>query len=98
MVKLKITLNGLIEGLESYRDLSLEDESASMNSVLCAIEGAQAAITEVQKRGYLWKYLYGSSDKAKVKGAVDLLTNAQEAIMTKIMLANAGALRGQFIT
>jgi hypothetical protein len=38
MVKLKVTLNGVIEGLQSYQDLSLEGPSKCIDSLLLAIE------------------------------------------------------------
>lgn len=47
MIKLKVTLNGIIEGLISYQDLSLEGPSKIIDSVLLAIEGAEQAMKEV---------------------------------------------------
>jgi hypothetical protein len=41
MVKLKITINGIIEGLESYQNSSLEGQSQVIDGVVVAIDGAQ---------------------------------------------------------
>lgn len=44
MMKLKVTLNGVIEGLQSYISLSLESKSKSIDSLRLAIENASKAV------------------------------------------------------
>lgn len=44
------------------------------------------------------KYLKGSKDKNDIEDCVDILETALKSLMTKIQLANEGALRGQNIT
>lgn len=44
MVKLKISLNDIIEGLISYQDLSLERPSKAIDSIILAIERAQQGL------------------------------------------------------
>lgn len=42
MVKLKVSLNGIIEGLLSYQDLSMESgKNKAIEGVLLAIDGAE---------------------------------------------------------
>ena len=98
MTKLKITLNGLIEGIESYQNLSIEGKSLTMDSILLAIEGAQKNLTIVRGRSAFWKYYYGSKDKETISDVIEVLTQCLEALTTKIKLANEGAIRGQNIT
>ena len=44
MIKLKVTLNGIIEGLLSYQDLSLEGPSKAIDSIILAIDGAHQGL------------------------------------------------------
>ena len=44
MMKLKVTLNGVIEGLQSYISLSLESKSKFIDSLRLAIENASKAV------------------------------------------------------
>ena len=98
MIKLKVTLNGIIEGLQSYQDLSIEGESKVIDSIMLAIDQAQSSVDQVMGRGFFSKYLMASSDKETISDAVALLECALESLMTKIHLANEGATRGQNIT
>lgn len=98
MIKLKVTINGIIEGLEAYKDLSQEGPSQVIDSIVLALEQAQIAVDEVRARGAFTKYIFGSKDKIKIQCAVDLLNTALESLLTKIKLANEGAIRGQNIT
>jgi hypothetical protein len=41
MINLKVMLNGIIEGLHSYQDLSLEGPSKVVDSISMAIEGSK---------------------------------------------------------
>jgi len=41
MINLKVMLNGIIEGLNSYQDLSLEGPSKVVESIYLAIEGSK---------------------------------------------------------
>lgn len=63
MIKLKVTLNGIIEGLISFQNLSLEGPGKIIDSILLAIEGAEEAMKRVKARGFFWKYAKGSMDK-----------------------------------
>ena len=94
MIKLKVTLNGIMEGLESYRNLSIEGESKCIDSVLISIDGAVDKLAEVRGRGFIWKYIKGSKDKEAIKEATEMLAKSLESLLTKIQLANAGAVRG----
>ena len=46
----------------------------------------------------LWKYWKGTMDKKMIEEAVEILEASLQALMTKIELANQGAIRGQNIT
>ena len=95
MVKLKVVLNGIIEGLLSYQDLSLESgKSHCIDSIFLAIDGAQQSMNLVNSRGFVSKYWNGTKDKNEVSDCVEILENALKALMTKIKLANQGAIRG----
>ena len=98
MTKLKVTLNGIIEGLESYLSLAVEGNSQVIDSIQLAIEGAANAMTKVQSRGCITQYAYAMGDGEMIENAVDLLENALESLLTKVQLANDGAERGKNIT
>jgi hypothetical protein len=44
MINLKVMLNGIIEGLLSFQDLSLEGPSKVIESIHLAIEGSKGAV------------------------------------------------------
>ena len=48
----------------------------------------------VNSRGFVSKYWNGTKDKNEVSDCVEILENALKALMTKIKLANQGAIRG----
>lgn len=99
MVKLKVSLNGIIEGLISYQDLSLESgPSKTIDGVLLAIEGAEIGIEKVKSRSGWRKYWYGINDLRDIEDCVDILETALKALQTKISLANEGAIRSTNIT
>ena len=97
-MKLKVTLNGVIEGIQSYMSLSLEGKSKSIDSIQLAIEEANKAVKTVQGRKFVTKYAFASKDKVSIIRVTALLRTALKALMTKIQLSNHGALRGQNIT
>ena len=88
MMKLKVTLNGVIEGLQSYISLSLEGKSKSIDSLRLAIENASMAVKQVQGRTCVTKYVNAYADKEAIGGSIELLNTALKALMTKIKLAN----------
>lgn len=99
MVRLKVSLNGIIEGLISYQDLSLETgPSKVIDGVVLAIEGAELGIEKVKGRTGLLKYWHGTNDLRDIEDCVDVLDTALKALQTKITLANEGAVRATNIT
>ena len=101
MINLKVTINGIIEGLQSYENLSLEGPSKVIESIDLAIQGAKGALEEVRanrKRGAVYKYFYGTADRKIILDAIEVLDLALESLMVKIRLANQGAIRAGNIT
>ena len=97
MINLKVVINGIVEGVRSYSDLSIETNSRVIESVRLAVKGAAGAIKEVranQKKGLLWKYLKGYRDREIITDAIEVLQAALDSMMTKISLAIQGAIRG----
>ena len=73
IVKLKIVLNGIIEGVESYKNLSLEGQSNVIDSLQLAVDGAMEAIKTVKARKGIKKIAYGSADKKTIDDATKVL-------------------------
>ena len=48
MLNLKVTLNGIIEGLYSYKNLSIEGNSRVIDSIHLAVTGAGEAVKQVR--------------------------------------------------
>ena len=48
MLNLKVTLNGIIEGLFSYKNLSIEGNSRVIDSIQLAVKGAGEAVKQVR--------------------------------------------------
>lgn len=51
-----------------------------------------------QKKGALYKYLYGTRDRRIILDAIEVLDLALESLMDKIKLSNEGAKRAKNIT
>ena len=76
MINLKVMLNGIIEGIMSYQDLSLEGNTQVILSVELAIKGSKNAIKlvrENQHRGAFYKYMYGTRDRRYILDAIEVL-------------------------
>lgn len=84
MTHLKITLNGVIEGLESFSNLSMETESLAVEGVRSALEAAQNDINTVKSRSGFMKYWKAGSDKGMIEDTVAVLNKALEGLMLKI--------------
>ena len=98
MTKLRLTINAVMEGIESYEALSMEGESPAIDSVRESMEGALRSVKIIKSRGFLMKYLKANGDKKELEEVIDLLNTALAGLETKIQLANDGAVRGQNIT
>ena len=98
IIKMKIVLNGIIEGVENYKNLSLEGQSNVIDSLQLAVDGAISTLKTVKSRSGIKKIAHGSADKKAIEDAILVLKNALRSLQVKIQLANDGFVRGQNIT
>ena len=84
IIKMKIILNGIIEGVESYKNLSLEGKSNVIDSLQLAVDGAISTIKTVKSRSGIKKIAHGSADKKAIEDAIVVLKNALRSLQVKI--------------
>ena len=84
MTKLRLTINAVMEGIESYEALSMEGESPAIDSVRESMEGALRSVKIIKSRGFLMKYLKANGDKKELEEVIDLLNTALAGLETKI--------------
>jgi hypothetical protein len=96
MVKLKNTINGVIEGLNSYMSLTIgmDEDSKLISNLRKILEDGLESIKTINDRYLITKYLYASSDKDDISKCIELLECALKALRDKIKLANEAAIRG----
>ena len=88
MLKLKISINGCIEALESYQDLSIEGESQVIESVLMAVDGAQDAVKKVSGGSRIGSLIKRGADRKLIIDAIEVMNTALDSLKLKITLAN----------